>query len=284
MSHGRRKLALVVSVRTLVLALVVSCLFGFVGIVHASGMAAGYPNSIAVLGHSGATGYNSDPKSPGQDTRANSWATGSSPAVKSVYLRILARNPGIKDHNANLAVDGSDVTDLVRQAREAVSLPTPPELVLIQTVDNDMRCDGTDSKNYKPYAATLSRALEIIAKGLPRTHVFIVGVWGTVRNYTAVIKNIPSARADNTGSGPCDVLDQAGKVRPTAIGSMEKIIGGYHKQIAVTCARFPNCRYDHGAVYHMVIQRADLTPDNNHLSIRGQKKMAATAWAALYRP
>jgi hypothetical protein len=93
----------------------------------------------------------------------------------------------------------------------------------------------------------------------------------------------PALTGPGSGDGPCDVFDQAGKVRPAGIASMEKIIDGYHKQIAVTCARFRNCRYDHGALYHMVIQRADLTPDGNHLSIRGQKKMAATAWAALYR-
>jgi len=34
-----------------------------------------YPNAIAVLGDSGTTGYNSDPSSPGTDTKANSWAT-----------------------------------------------------------------------------------------------------------------------------------------------------------------------------------------------------------------
>jgi hypothetical protein len=67
-------------------------------------------------------------------------------------------------------------------------------------------------------------------------------------------------------------------------GRVQSIPGkpGYHKQIAATCARFRNCRYDNGALYRMVIQRADLTPDANHLSVRGQRKMAATAWAVLY--
>ena len=39
-----------------------------------------YPNAIAFLGHSGATGYDSDPKRPGVDARENSWATGEDPA------------------------------------------------------------------------------------------------------------------------------------------------------------------------------------------------------------
>jgi hypothetical protein len=242
-----------------------------------------YPSSIVVLGHSGATGWNSDPKRPSQDARENSWATGANPAVNSIYRRVLARNPAVKGHNYNLAVSGSDVNDMLRQAREAISLPTSPELVLIQTVDNDMRCDGTDAQNYKPYAAKLARVVGIIAKGAPHPRVFIVSVSASERIYANAVQNLSAdGRADKMGTGLCHVLDTSGKPRPAGIAAEGKIIAGYHKQIAVTCARFLNCRYDHGALYRMVIQTADLTPDGNHLSVRGQRKVAATAWAALY--
>jgi hypothetical protein len=53
----------------------------------------GYPSSVAVLGHSNATGEGSDPAQPHAVIRANSWATGTNPAVNSVYLRILAKTP-----------------------------------------------------------------------------------------------------------------------------------------------------------------------------------------------
>ena len=68
-----------------------------------------YPNAIAVLGHSGATGYDSDPKRPRVDAEENSWATGDNPAVDSIYLRLLALNPAVRGHNTNLAVDGTGV-------------------------------------------------------------------------------------------------------------------------------------------------------------------------------
>ena len=71
---------------------------------------AGYPSSIAVLGHSGATGENSDPSKPGVEVRANSWATGTNPEVKSLYQRLLAKNPAIKGHNVNLAQSAATVT------------------------------------------------------------------------------------------------------------------------------------------------------------------------------
>lgn len=245
-----------------------------------AGSAVKYPNSIVVLGHSGATGWNSNPHRRNQDAPENSWATGTNPAVNSIYRRILARNPAAKGHNYSLAVSGSNIDGMLSQAQAA--LPFHPELVLIQTVDNDMRCDGTDPQNYKPYAAKLARVLATIAKGAPRARVFIVSVWATPRVYANAVKNLPAGRAANMGAGLCDVLDLAGKPRPAGIATDDKIITGYHKQIALTCARFANCRYDHGALYRLVIHSADLTPDGSHLSVRGQRKMAAAAWAVLY--
>jgi hypothetical protein len=35
-----------------------------------------YPSSIVAIGHSGLTGYDSDPDRPGLDVGENSWATG----------------------------------------------------------------------------------------------------------------------------------------------------------------------------------------------------------------
>jgi lysophospholipase L1-like esterase len=242
-----------------------------------------YPSSIAVLGHSGATGWNSDPQHPQVDALQNSWATGTNPAVNSIYRRLLRLNPAIKGHAYNIARSGSDVTDLMRQARSALASSPLPELILIQTVDNDMRCDGTDKQNYKPYGAKLAQILETIAKKAPRAHVFIVSVWGSTQNYAAVIQKMPpAARADKIGTGLCDLLDRSNKIRKSAVAAQDAIIRGYHKQIAITCARFRNCRYDQGALYRMVITKSDLSSDGNHLSVHGQRKMAATAWDALY--
>ncbi len=61
----------------------------------------GYPDSIVVLGHSGATGANSDPKNLSRDARENSWATGTNPTVNSIYLRVLAKNPAAVSHNVS---------------------------------------------------------------------------------------------------------------------------------------------------------------------------------------
>ena len=103
---------------------VVACWF-VIGVASAGArhVEAGYPNSIVAMGHSGLTGWDSDPDKRGVDAPQNSWATGTNPAVNSIYQRILTRNEGIRDHAFNLAVSGSKVDDLLRQADEAAALP-----------------------------------------------------------------------------------------------------------------------------------------------------------------
>jgi hypothetical protein len=52
--------------------------------------AARYPSSMVVLCTSTAAGWGSDPAHPFQQARETSWATGTNPAVASIYSRILA--------------------------------------------------------------------------------------------------------------------------------------------------------------------------------------------------
>ena len=127
---------------------------------HESGHAyVGYPSSIAVLGHSGATGENSDPRRPGVEVRANSWATGTNPAVNSLYLRILAKDPTIRGHNVNLAQGGATVQQLVLQAQHAVSLKPKPDLFVIQIMDSDIVCPAT-ARDYAAFRSTFVSALD----------------------------------------------------------------------------------------------------------------------------
>ena len=100
----------------------------------------GYPSSIAVLGHSGATGENSNPDRPGVEVRENSWATGANPKVNSVNLRILEHNPAIKGHNKNYAEAGADINAVAAQADRLLASDPKPDLILIQVMDADLSC------------------------------------------------------------------------------------------------------------------------------------------------
>ena len=118
-----------------------------------------------MIGHSGATGFDSDP------VRArwshNSWVTGDNPAVNSLYARILAHNPAIRGQKFNLAINGSDVTSLVLQARKAVTMKPTPELVVVQSIDNDIACDGSDPRRLKPFGTAFSKASTSSPRALP---------------------------------------------------------------------------------------------------------------------
>ena len=248
----------------------------------AQSVSAKYPNSIVVLGHSGATGYDSEPTSRGTDALRNSWATGDNPAVDSIYLRLLAVNPAIKGHASNEAESGSHVTDLSGQIDRAVATTPLPELFLIQSVDNDIRCDGTDDANYASFGTEFAAALQRIAKGAPEASILVVSSpWASAANYSEVVGQTAAGLAANTGTGPCDLFDDEGRLQPEHLAYFEAVAARYFEEIDTSCSKLPRCYYDDGALHRLPITADDITPDLNHLSISGQSKQAAIEWEVL---
>jgi hypothetical protein len=241
---------------------------------------AAYPSSMAILGHSGSTGQNSDPSRPGVDVRANSWATGTNPAVNSIYLRILAKNPKIKGHNVALSQDGATVSDLVIQAQEDVLLKPSPELVVIQIMDNDIVCPAKAS-DFRRFRATFVRALAVIATGSPRSSMFVVSQFGSPGTYA---KSLTVAeRRTLGGTGTCDFVDPSGRIVAQKVARLDAVIHGYEAQLRTGCKQFARCRYDGGAFGNIIDKREYVSSDLNHFSIKGHAKAAATAWSAMKR-
>jgi hypothetical protein len=215
------------------------------------------------------------------DVPQNSWATGTNPAVNSVYLRILARHPAVRGHAANLAQDGATVYDLMPQARRALAMHPMPDLFLIQTIDNDIRCDGTDPQNYAPFGAALTSTLKLIVRADPQARIFLVTQPGTVANNAAVAATNPDWVAGWQGNGLCDAFDPAGNLSPTHIAALQAITDHYFAAQAASCAQFRRCRDDGGAWQRMIVTPADFSDDGNHPSIAGLAKRAAVTWAAM---
>jgi hypothetical protein len=241
---------------------------------------AGYPDSIAVLAHSGATGENSDPRRPGVEVKANSWATGTNPAVNSVYLRILAENSNIKGHNVNLAHGSATVRDLLLMSKQVAAMTPKPELVLIQIMDADMVCPAT-KRDYSAFRSAFVSALKVLARGAPQSSFFVVSQFGSP---TTEWKTFTLAeRRSFGGTGPCDYLSPVGKVAQKKLARLESVIHGYEAQLNAACKRIRQCRYDRGAFGRIVNQREYVSSDLNHFSVKGHAKAAAVAWAALKR-
>ena len=234
---------------------------------------------LIVIGHSGATGYNSDPAHQGTDARANSWASGTNPEVQSIYSRLLAIDPGIAGKVVNAAVDGSRVYDLDGQLDVALKEQPSPRLVLIQTVDNDIACDGSDEQNYAEFQKTLTAVLRRIVEASPQAKIVVVGTWATVANYTDVVAGLPNGKSGLlSGSGPCDPFDAAGRKHPERMRYQQDVFDTYEARLKAACKAVSACHEDGGALNRMVITADDLAPDYSHLSIAGLRKQAATEW------
>jgi hypothetical protein len=239
-------------------------------------------DAIAVVGHSGATGTMSDPANPMRDAVENSWATGDNPEVQSLYLRLLRTHPALEGHNYNGAVNGTTVSRLAEQFDTVLqSAEVVPDVVLIQSIDNDMRCDGTDATNYRPFADTLDEQLTAISARAPGAQFYFTSQWADVEAWTRWAAHQEAQVLDNSGSGPCDVFDATGRPRPAGIRSTQRIVDAYWARIERVCAAHEGCFTDGGAEQRFVPTDRDLSVDLNHLSIAGHAKYAAIAWQAL---
>jgi hypothetical protein len=240
-----------------------------------------YPSSIVAIGHSGLTGYDSDPQQPAVDIQSNSWATGTNADVDSIYLRVLAENPAIEDHVENFAIDGSTVDSLFDQEAQAAAVTPTPGLVIVQSIDNDIKCDGTDPQNYGPYRTKLTAVLDALTTDLPDADIFFVSQWGSVKEYDRTVMKIDPDHV--TGTGPCDPIDlETRKLDPKHEVYLQHLVDHYWSIVTDVCRQYPTCRTDHGVMQQMKLDRSDLAQDMNHLSVAGHHKMAALAWRALY--
>jgi lysophospholipase L1-like esterase len=241
-------------------------------------------DAVAVIGHSGATGVASDPDSPLESVNANSWATGDNPEVDSIYLRLLAEHPALEGHNYNLSANGADIVQMLGQAAALSSVDGPlPDLVLVQGIDNDMRCDGTDPANARRFARTFEQLVRTVRRGNDSVAIFVVDQWGTPDAWARAVSDVEGLVLGNTGRGPCDLFDGKGRVRPEGVEGIRRISRLYYDAMTETCRRTPRCWTDRGAASRVPVTPDLLGADYNHLSVAGHAALAEAIWAAMPR-
>lgn len=240
----------------------------------------GYPNSIAVLGHSGATGENSDPDQAGVEVRENSWATGTNPEVNSVYLRILERNPAIEGQNVNYAEAGATIDQVAAQADRLLGNDPDTDLILIQVMDNDLTCP-LDTTALDDFRARVIAMLQNLDRSAPNSSLFVVSQFGSVPTYARSLTR--DERASQGGTGPCDFMTPTGDIARKKVRRLERAIHAYEGALEAACEQAQRCSYDSGAFAGIVDRREYLSDDLNHLSIEGHAKAAAVTWNAMHR-
>ena len=228
------------------------------------------------------TGEGSDPNRPGQDALENSWATGTSPQVNSIYRRLVAVRPETDGHVANTAEGGASASTLFAQAQRALETVPTPALVVVQTIDNDIRCDGTDGTHVPEFGVALRDALEVVTTASPDARILVVGQLG--RPSPSFVKKLvaedPTVKAGLTGSGMCAFFGPDGALNKKGFATGTSIIEDYETEQARVCAMVPNCRTDDGARAAYVDRLENFSSDWNHLNVRGQAEIAEITWPA----
>lgn len=249
-----------------------------------SSAAAARPVGLVAIGHSALTGENSDPNHPGSAVFANSWATGTNPAVNSIYQRMITQWPDTRGHVANTAQGGATAAMLADQADSALMQVPHPRLVIIETIDNDITCDGKDAAHVSEFASSVDSALRLITSRSPRSRILIITQPGRPATDVAAIQALPPGSAKTalvhsaTGSAPCGAFNDKGQVQPNNIATLTAIIEAYEAAQARVCAKYPTCTTDKGALRTYVNRPQYLSDDLSHRNVAGLAALAALAW------
>ena len=248
------------------------------------------PVGLIVIGHAALLGTNSDPsRASGFPVPENSWVTGTGLDVDSIYERLFAVRPETEGNVSNQAGQVfAQSSALAGQAKAALAAVPTPALVIIQTIDNDIRCDGTDEEHVPVFGQAVARTLDIITTASPDSRILMVGPspigqWVEfIQANPEFMKSIPEGhgRTDWMGTGMCDVFDPAGQVVPEHVSTLSAIYDAYEAEQERVCSLVPQCRSD-GAVDDDYIYDPRDWSDWAFLSIEGNAAMAERYWPAV---
>ena len=239
-----------------------------------------HPVGIIAIGHSGLTGEGTG--ATFEAVKENSWATGSATDIDSVYRRMVAALPATDGRVANMAVGGAPASALPAQAEAALAEVPAPALAIIQTVDNDIRCDAA---NVADVGASVAEALALIHDASPETKVLVVGQLGrpSVSFVKDLVAHDPTAKDGLTWNDECTFFDASGTLHEAGFEKLSRAIDAYEAETARVCAAVPNCVTD-GGVRRAWIDRIDLfSPDYAHLNRQGQAAEAEQIWPVIER-
>lgn len=239
-----------------------------------------YPDRMAATGASATTAYNTCP-TPGTNCPANSWSTGTSELVNSIYRRILAVHPEIREHNFNDAVAGSKMARL--QAQFAVAAEQRAELVTVDMGSNDI-CTDTEAEmtSVASFEASFDSALSALTTSRPNTRIAVASIPNVHRLWRILHGTEAAVRRWNANT-----ICQSMLANPTSTMSVDAArrnrvlnhIVALNGALAAVCAEYVNCRYDGGAAFGYAFEAGEVsTNDYFHPSIAGQASFARVEW------
>ncbi|HEX3540409.1 MAG TPA: GDSL-type esterase/lipase family protein [Acidimicrobiales bacterium] len=240
------------------------------------------PRSMASAGDSITRAFDVDPAHLLQDAPAESWSTGTDPAVRSQYERIAAAAPAIAGHVFNVAQSGAKMDALASQLRAAGADKVDYLTVLMGA--NDL-CTPTVATMTPAatFQAQFTAGLDAFFAADPTAHVFVSSIPDLFKLWTALQSN-PVAQTVWALAHICQsMLSVSGTpAGRAAVAAQELTDNGILESV---CARYKNCRFDGLAVYRASFGAGEISAiDYFHPSLTGQQRLAAITWAAGYWP
>ena len=236
---------------------------------------------IIALGHSGLTGENSDPQSLGVPAPQDSWATGTNPAVDSIYQRLVAVDPAFRGHAVNEAVGGATAATLVGQATKALRVVPNPRLVIIEIIGTDIRCNGSNSSRYPVVGGQVKAELDLIARRAPHATILLMSMPGRPLQVSKAIIGTAGVPAWS-GFDNCSAFDPSQRLDMKHIRTWTGIIEGYESELAKVCATVPECHTDKGRATHFQVRASSYNYSNyffwQHFSVTGLAALARFMW------
>ena len=248
---------------------------------EASGPVTGYPHAMASLGDSITRAFDADPSIFGEQPE-NSWSTGTSTAVNSIYSRLLVVDPAISGNRFNDAVSGAKMSDLNGQAVNAVSQGA--DLVLIFMGGNDV-CTSTEASMtaVATFQSQFQQAMQTLTTGLPDARIGLVSI-PDIYNLWYILKDNANARSIWSNFNICQSLvanplstDPADVQRRANVRQRNMDLNDALHDV---CLQYVHCRFDNYLAFNTVFTPSDVSSfDYFHPSIAGQANIAAQGWA-----
>jgi hypothetical protein len=207
-----------------------------------------------------------------------SWATGTDPEVNSIYQRLLADRPEMDGKLSNQAKGGAAAAALASQAEAALRIVPSPAIAIIQTIDNDIRCDGTDEAHVAEFGQAVKAALDVITAASPQTRILVLSQRGRPANDPMALSDDPAVTAQLRGMGMCDFFDLDGVYMPDRVATLTEIIEAYEAEQARVCAEVPQCHDDGGALAADVPDLSSISGDGAHGNAKGHARVAELVW------
>src|SRR4051812_25184160 len=205
------------------------------------------PSSIAAVGDSITRGF--DACTVLSDCPEVSWATGTSPQVDSLAVRLLGR-AGAAERSWNYAVTGARMADLPGQMAQAVT--RAPQLVTVMVGANDAcRATASAMTSVADFRAGFEESMRTLREARPKTQVYVASVPNLKRLWSEGRVNPLGKQVWKLGIcpsmlGDADALDTAATLRRDTV---QQRVKAYNKVLREVCAKDRRCRFDGGAVF-----------------------------------